>query len=253
MKKIMEKKEIGKGTHWNVSRITTDKGTVIHKESAKGGVDENIENYTLVNNCGLSTLKRYEKIDNQTIETEDLNQNPKNGYFVTPNTIRNSTTCADILMKLISGKDISKSESEECIEFDFPCLVKNLTDGNIDILRNKKIISSIAEAEVYKNKIEEITNLDFFLNNAKIDMQKASQANIELFSDAFFYRVKPIVYEIEYIIADFDCIIHHCDEISEEVLFNGNMEYLKTSLREFITYFVINKKHNEYFEIINKY
>jgi hypothetical protein len=259
MKKIILKEEIGNGSHWRVIKIVTDENgnekSIIHKKtiSSLDNVERNINNYLLISSCGLPTLNEYKQIDNETIETEDLNQDTQDGYFVSPNTIRCSPTCAHVLLKLIKRESISEFEMEECKDFDFQAKLKYKSESSFDELRNKLIVKSVAEHKVYNHKIKEISNLEAFMNNAQIDMKKASKSKIELFFDAFFFRVKLTTNKIEYVIADFDTIIQHKKHINEQNLFNGNMEYLKTALSEYITYFVVNEKHKEYNEIINKY
>ena len=167
--------------------------------------------------------------------------------------MRSCPSCADVFLKFIEGKQIEKFEAEKCKDFNFQDLLNNCSTENTDELKNKLIVQSIAESKVYESKVNEIANLETFISDAILDMEKAAEANIELFFDAFFFRVKSDTNEIEYKIADFDCIIFHNENENVENLKQGNKEYLKTALFEFIAYFVADDKKNDYTECVNSY
>lgn len=256
---IIKKEKIGNGSHWDVFKITKmENGKekfVLHKESRKGAycVDKNVDNHSIISSCGLPTLNKFKKISELIIEAEDLNENTNDGYFVSPNTIRSCPSCANVFLKFIEGKQIEEFEAEKCKDFNFQDLLNNSSIENTDELKNKLIVQSIAESKLYENKVNEIVNLETFISDAMLDMQKAAEANIELFFDAFFFRVKSDTNEIEYKIADFDCIIHHKTNENEEELIKGNKEYFKTALIEFIVYFVADDKKSDYTECVNSY
>lgn len=258
---IIKKEKIGNGSHWDVFRITKlengKEKSVLHKESRKGAchVDKNVDNHSIISSCGLPTLNKFRKINELTIEVEDLNQNPKDGYFVSPNTMRSCPSCATVFLKFLEDKEkqIEKFEAEQCKDFSFQDLLNNCSTENIDELKNKLIVQSIAESKLYESKVNEIANLETFISDAILDMRKAAEANIELFFDAFFFRVKSDTNEIEYKIADFDCIIYHKTNESVEDLRKANKEYFKTALIEYIVYFVADDKKNDYTECVNSY
>lgn len=256
---ITKKEKIGNGSHWDVFRITKIENgkekSVLHKESRKGAycVDKNIDNHSIISSCGLPTLNKFRKINELTIEVEDLNQNPKDGYFVSPNTMRSCPSCATVFLKFLEGKQIEKFEAQQCKDYNFQDLLNNCSTENTDELKNKLIVQSIAESKLYESKVNEIVNLETFISYAMIDMEKAAEKNIELFFDAFFFRVKSDTNEIEYKIADFDCIINHKINAFLEDLIKGNKEYLKTALIEFITYFVASHQNEKYMKIVNNY
>ena len=226
---------IGNGAHWNVKRVSVVENgvsrTVIHKYPKSGNIEKNIKNYLLILFAGLPTLSHFVKSlvrEVEVIESEDLNQDNCDGYFVSPNTVRNSPTYANILMDFLKSKMDVNSLNKYCYQDPvFSELLKNPTklEENIDMLKNTRILRG-AESDVYKMKIKEIANFKEFLIDTQSDMRKASKYRIELYFDAFFFRIRNSTNNIEYKIADFDCIIFHEDNDGmEEKLFAVNINY----------------------------
>ena len=249
---------IGEGAHWSVKRIlTNDNGqekSVVRKHGRN--VDANIATYDLVFKAGLPTLNRYVKVNDNEIEAEDLNADTSKGYFVSPNTIRNYPNCGDVFLKYINSESLTPLEREQCKEFDFSCISKmirtNEFDKIVDQMRKKKIAIG-AEGKVYNNKILCISNLKSFCSSSQKDLEKATSNKIELYSDAFFFRVNPLNYNIEYIIADFDCIqVLNTSTDCPTNLLEINQEEFKTALLEFICFFVVKERQKEYKELIKK-
>ena len=263
----MENKEdlIGEGSHWCVKRIFIiedgkEKTYVLKKSKNRSivNVEKNLKNYGLIYSSGLPTLSRFTRAKNETeiIEAEDLNPPDKcDGYFVSPNTVRGCPSYGSILMKFYSPNfDYETFQKTNDINSELKEYLKNPSKiiENIEI-RDKLIVKG-AEGKVYSKKIIEIKNLNDFLIEARDDMKKASEYNIELFFDAFFFRVKESISHIEYKIADFDCInINQEEQIDKKELYIGNLEYLTTSLLEYIEYFVVKEKKEEYFGIIKEF
>ena len=258
---------IGKGGHWVVERIfVNDNGqekSVVRKHSKQGKVDDNIVSFNLVSKAGLPTLNSYVKVNDQEIEAEDLNADTSKGYFVSPNTIRSCPNYGDLFWKFISSKDLSASEIDLCKEFDFDSICKMISEKGVENnevkeilkqLREKKIVIG-AEGEVYNNKIRCISNLESFWLSSKEDLKKASLNQIELYTDAFFFRVNPLKNEIEYTIADFDCIrdLSPFSSVCYSNLMNGNMDNFKTALLEYILFFVYNEKQEEYTKCVKDF
>lgn len=250
---------IGSGAHWVVERtLISDNGqekSVVRKHGRN--VDANIATYDLVLKAGLPTLKRYVKVDDNKIEAEDLNADTSKGYFVSPNTVRNCRSCADVFFKYINSKGLTSLESEQCKEFDFSRIFKmiqtNESDEIVHQLMKKKLVIG-AEGEVYNNKIQFIGNLESFCLSSKESLKKAESNKILLFSDAFFFRVNLLNNHIEYIIADFDCI--QCSYTSTECpanVLDENLKEFKTALLEFICFFVVEEKQEEYKALVNEF
>lgn len=247
----MIKELIGNGAHWIVYRITTiEKNlstSIVFKEPLKNqNPDKNITNYNLIFSSNLPTLSRFSKkyINSvEGIEAEDLNPINCDGYYVSPNTVRTSENFASLLLKYIQdSQEIIPDEYKEVIShyMKHPEKIANDRDKLIEI----KILKG-AEKYVYENKISSISNFNSFLIKAKTDMKKASDNRLELFTDAFFFRISETTKEIDYKIADFDCIIsHEKTNISQLDLLKGNMIYFETALIEFIEFFV-EKVHKE--------
>ncbi|MBW4971424.1 hypothetical protein KZY98_13230 [Croceibacter atlanticus] len=243
---------IGNGGHWAVSRITTtengiSKSIVFKKPLKNQKPDNNISNYRLIFSCNLPTLSKFSKTTIngiEGIEAEDLNPKNCDGFYVSPNTIRNSENCASIIIKYL--KNSKETLPGDCKEFNVSEYIKHpeKIEEDIDKLIEKRILKG-AEKYVYENKINTISNFNNFLIKSKADMKKASDNQIELFSDAFFFRVSQSTKGIEYKIADFDCIISHKkSKTSHQNLLNGNLSYFETALTEFIEFFV-EKNHKE--------
>lgn len=252
----MSEEIVGNGAHWEVYRITENhngqKKCVIRKRSINGEVDSNITTFKLVLQAGLPTLNRYVKVNDNEIEAEDLNADTSKGYFVSPNTIRNCQNCGNVFLKYINSKPLSSLEREQCKEFDFSCISEmkaNELDEIVDQMREKKLAIG-AEGEVYNNKIQCISNLEAFCLSSKGDLEKATSNKIALFPDAFFFRVNPLNNHIEYIIADFDCITSTDCPAN---LLEENQEVFKTALLEFICFFVVKEKREEYKALVNEF
>lgn len=246
----MSEEIVGNGANWNVYRITENhngqKKCWIRKRSINGKVDSNITTFNLVSQAGLPTLNWYVKVNDNEIEAEDLNADTSKGYFVSPNTIRNYPNCGDVFLKYINSESLTPLEREQCKEFDFSCISKmirtNEFDKIVDQMRKKKIAIG-AEGKVYNNKIQCISNLKSFCSSSQKDLEKATSNKIALFSDAFFFRVNLLNNDIEYIIADFDCIQGlNTSTDSPANLLELNQDEFKTALLEFI-YFLSLKKN----------
>ena len=247
---MMSEEIVGNGANWNVYRITENhngqKKCWIRKRSINGKVDSNITTFNLVSQAGLPTLNWYVKVNDNEIEAEDLNADTSKRYFVSPNTIRNYPNCGDVFLKYINSESLTPLEREQCKEFDFSCISKmirtNEFDKIVDQMRKKKIAIG-AEGKVYNNKIQCISNLKSFCSSSQKDLEKATSNKIALFSDAFFFRVNLLNNDIEYIIADFDCIQGlNTSTDSPANLLELNQDEFKTALLEFI-YFLSLKKN----------
>jgi len=252
---------IGGGAHWNVKRITLNgdkKNTLIQKFPKKGDserINKNIEKYKMVNSSGLPTLSFFQKKHingTEYIETEDLNPVIGDGYFVSPNTVSQAPSYASELLNLLEQNQDTPSH-EICLDkFDFNKYLSNpeLIEQDIDKLRNNRILIG-AEEKLYKKKIRKIRELKDFLRLSMAEMKLAAKHQLELYPDAFFFRVRNSTHEIEYKIADFDCIICHKDYTDiDNKLYNTNISYLITAMKEYIEYFVLETKKEEYYTII---
>lgn len=257
----MSEEVVGNGAHWTVSRITENhngqKKCSIRKRSIGGKVDSNITTFKLVSQAGLPTLEWYVKVNDNEIKAEDLNADTSKGYFVSPNTIRNCQNCGDVFLKYIESESLSSLEREQCKEFDFRCIAKMIQTNEsgevVDQMREKKIAIG-AEGEVYNNKIQCISNLKSFCDTSKKDLENTTSNKIALCSDAFFFRVNPLNNNIEYIIADFDCIQDlNTSTDSPANLLEVNLEEFKTALLEFIYFFVVKEKQEKYIALVNDF
>lgn len=257
----MSEEIVGNGANWNVYRITENhngqKKCWIRKRSINGKVDSNITTFNLVSQAGLPTLNWYVRVNDNEIEAEDLNADTSKGYFVSPNTIRNYPNCGDVFLKYINSESLTPLEREQCKEFDFSCISKmirtNEFDKIVDQMRKKKIAIG-AEGKVYNNKIQCISSLKSFCSSSQKDLEKATSNKIALFSDAFFFRVNLLNNDIEYIIADFDCIQGlNTSTDSPANLLELNQDEFKTALLEFIYFFIVKEKQEEYIALVNDF
>ena len=250
---------IGKGAHWSVERISiSDNGqekSVVRKHGRN--VDDNITTYNLVLKAGLPTLKRYVKVNDNEIEAEDLNADTSKGYFVSPNTIRGCQNCADVYLKYTKSERLTSLESEQCKEFDF-CRISEMTESKeVDEIFCKMRMKKIpigAEGEVYSNKIKCIRNIKSFCCRVRKDLENATSNKIALCSDAFFFRVNPLNDYIEYVIADFDCILHLNTSTDYPAdVFKKNQNEFQIALLEFILFFVVKEKQEEYIALLDDF
>ena len=123
----------------------------------------------------------------------------------------------------------------------------------VDQMRKKKIAIG-AEGEVYNSKIKFISNLEPFCCSVRKDLENATSNKIALYSDAFFFRVNPVSGYIEYVIADFDCIFNlntSMDYLPD--VFKENQREFKTALLEFIHFFVVEEKQEEYIALLDDF
>ncbi|MEA4975766.1 MAG: hypothetical protein VB046_08535 [Paludibacter sp.] len=244
----MKSEFIGSGAHWNVERIYFNENgilkTVIHKKAKslnRLDIDDNLAKYDLIARNELPTLSMFLFHNSEVsdfIIAEDLNPPQSDGLYVSPNTVRNASSYASLIVDYLNpNKELSIEKLEK---FN---LIKYLKDPKkLSNLNDEKILDG-AEKEIYTNKIETISNLKEFWANSMNDMINASKNRIEIFSDAFFFRVRKSNNEVEYKIADFDNIqSHHDSEMSMEDLINLNMSHFETSFGEFIEFFVVHQK-----------
>lgn len=257
MRDILNNK-IGNGGHWDVVRVIADESTqqsVIYKLPIRGSVDlinKNIDNYSLIYNCGLPTLSYYKRKTYNgapAIEAEDLNPADADGLFVSPNTMRGYPKGRDIIIGMLNGEMPTNEQYSKIEAIISKGNLTNLTDTQMTQL-DELIFAVGAEAILYENKITTVSNITLFLETVKQDILKASKNNIGLFSDAFFFKVNESNNNIEYKIADFDCITNHSSTVGCDVLNNGNWSYFTTALKEFIHFFVVKEKQTEYLAII---
>lgn len=255
---IIKEEKIGNGNHWNVFKVNLSENenvrSVIHKRSVHPhAAPRIIKIYELLSQSTMKTLAFLNLYDENTLETEDLNDNPDNGYFVTPNTVRSAPHCGSILMRIINKEKVTDQELELCKDFDLDLFINDLSKIDTDKMYKIKLINSKAERFVYDNKIFKIANFEEFVKEMLTDLMSAAKFNLALYVDAFFFRVNPVNNIMDYKIADFDGIwcIKDSDIILQE-LFVANKENFKIALSEFIIFFVAEPNQDHYFKIMNK-
>lgn len=258
MRKILKEEKIGKGNHWQVFKVIVSENdnvrNVIHKRSVHPRAALRIiKIYESLSQSAMKTLAFLDLYDENTLETEDLNANPDEGYFVTPNTIRSAPHCGSILINLISNENVTDKELELCKDFDLESLINDPSKIDHEKMYKIKLIDSIAERFVYDHKIEKIANFEEFIKEMLIDLMSAAKFNLSLFVDAFFFRVNPDTNMMDYKIADFDGIlcIKDSDTTTQE-LFAANKENFETALEEYIIYFVAEQNQDHYIKAMKK-
>lgn len=247
---------IGNGAHWNVYRAVNEDiamKKVVYKVPIYGicSIIKSLKVYKVISKFGLPTLLEFSKTTIEGVEciqAEDLNPKMCDGFYVSPNTVKNSESCASLFLNYLNFRDKSVFSVFDCSEFEIQkCLQQ---PERIELLRDKRILKG-AEKTIYENKICEISNFEDFLKRAKEDLKRASDNQIELFSDAFFFKVSNSNNTINYKIADFDCIVYRgADRINTLHLYNANKDYFKTSIDEYIEFFVEMNKRKYYRKII---
>lgn len=246
---------IGNGAHWNVYRAVNEENVIkelVYKvPNDNADIIKSLKVYKVISENGLLTLEEFSKTTIEGVEciqAEDLNPKRCDGLYVSPNTVRNSKSCASLFLDYLNSGDKSVFSVSDCSEFEIQeCLEQ---PESIELLRDKKILKG-AEKTVYENKNCEISNFEDFLNSVKEDLKRASDSQIELFSDAFFFKVSNSNNTINYKIADFDCIVYHENERENTMtLYNANKDYFETSINEYIEFFVEKNKREDYRKII---
>ncbi|PWN58130.1 hypothetical protein [Chryseobacterium viscerum] len=254
---IIKEEKIGNGNHWNVFKVTLSTNNkvrnVIHKRSIHPRAAPRIVKiYESLSQSTMKTLSFLDLYDENTLETENLNSNPDDGYFVSPNTVRSSPHCGSILMKVINKEDVTDQELEFCKDFEFDTLVADSSRINNDKMREKKLIHSEAERFVYDSKINEIANFEEFTKGMLDDLMSASKSKLSLYVDAFFFRVNPVTNILDYKIADFDGIICIIDsDTTVQELFAANKDNFETALHEFIIFFVAEQNQDHYLKMLS--
>jgi len=257
MRKITKEEKIGNGNHWNVFRVTVSENeevrNVVHKKSVHPRAAERIVKiYELLSKTTMKTLAFLKLYDENTLETEDLNANPNDGYFVTPNTVRSAPHCGSISIKIINKENVTDEELELCKDFDLKSLINDPSKIDQDKMYKIKLIGSIAERFVYDRKIEKIENFEEFVKEMLNDLMSAAKFNLALFVDAFFFRVNTVTGMMDYKIADFDgirCITDSDTTVQE--LFAANKENFEIALHEFIIFFVAEPNQDHYLQILS--
>lgn len=103
------------------------------------------------------------------------------------------------------------------------------------------------ERKFADRKFKEVTNIVDFANRHINTLKQVSVAHIYLEYDCYFYKVKNAeITDIDYIIADWDNIY----EYNEPNLFEKNKEEFKTSLGQFLMWYVVEDKAKEYEKVI---
>lgn len=257
MKKIINEEQIGNGNHWNVFKVTLSDNqkvtSVIHKRSVQPHAAPGIIRiYERLSRSKMKTLAFLNLYDENTLETEDLNANPDDGYFVTPNTVRSAPHCGSILIKIIDNETVTNEELELCKDFDLKDLIDDPSKIDQDNMQKIKLINSVAERFVYENKIDKIENFEQFVSEMLSDLMSAAKYNLSLFVDAFFFRVNPVTHMMDYKIADFDGIIHlKGSKITLQELFDANKENFEIAIQEFIIFFVAEENQDHYIKMLS--
>ncbi len=122
------------------------------------------------------------------------------------------------------------------------------------ILVNKEErVSSLAEDFRYKNKIEELTNFEDFINNVKSDLKLATKQGILIEFDSYFFgtQKKSTITNIGYKIVDLDHIFINTSK-QEAELFTLNLAEFLRAINGFLQYFVAEKNRSKYLEYLDE-
>ncbi|MCD9855782.1 hypothetical protein LUD75_13745 [Epilithonimonas sp. JDS] len=203
MRKIIKEERIGNGNHWHVFKVLVSENEevreVIHKRSADpSAAPKIIEIYKSLSQSAMETLAFLDLYDKSTLETEDLNANPDEGYFVSPNTVRSAPHCGSISMRMINKENVTYRVLELCKDFDLASLIEDPSKIDREKMYKIKLIDSIAEQFVYDHEIEKIENFEDFVKEMLNNLMSAAKANLALFVDAFFFKVNPVTNMMDY-------------------------------------------------------
>jgi len=222
---------IGGGENWEVYRcepINRISETIIMRiPKLDFGNSNNSfhDNYKRIKNLGLPTLKFLE-IDQyrgkNVIITEDLNRQG-NIIFVSPNSVVPKMPA--LLRKLSSDMGFNQESRKH----------------------------SIAEVYRYKNKIDEIIDIEKFLKEVQDDLIRASKLKLIIDFDCYFFGTSRNKNKttIKYLLADLDNIREAADENS--YLIKQNISEFRKAFNSFLEYFVKdNENRRKYFEAVKE-
>lgn len=200
--------------NWEIYRII-DKGTseayIVRFPIMNFGINSYLNNYRTVKNTGLPTLNLVEKFQfgrKIGIRTEDLNY-MQDKIYVTHNSLY--------------------SDSRK--------IVAMLSQHIIKIDLNKK--SPEYEEFRYRNKLAVITNFEEFVFKTKKDLMHASQQDVLIEFDSYFFGTQKLseISSIDYKIVDLDNIYTATGKKSNE-LYDENVLEFERAICGFIRYFV---------------
>lgn len=185
-----------------------------------------INNYQIIKNIGLPTLKTVEEFDfknRKGIKTEDLNYQ-KEFIYITHNSLY--------------------SDSKKVVD-------TLLSQNFIKIDKNKK--SPEYEEFRYRNKLKEITNFEKFIIAVKNDLSIATEKDILIEFDSYFFgtRKDADVSCLNYKIVDLDNIYTNTGKTTQELLVDNISEF-KRAIKGFIKYFVNVNNQSEYEKYLDK-
>jgi len=245
---------IGNGAHWEVYQIIYPDGNVpkstVHKiPFSKHSIDANLKIYRAISEATLPTLTKFNRVDKDGksyIVAEDLNPPGCDGYFVSPNTVRNARCEAMELIDIMYDPAKINGKNQHLAKL----LGTDISEEQMEGLRRNRFLHG-AEKYLYENKVKKIVGLPDFFDMSSNEMRKAAESGIELFADAFFFCVNTSDHTITFRIADFDCIILDQDAgLCREILYEANLNWFKESLAEYLEYFIDENERLTYLEMI---
>lgn len=219
---------IGQGANWEIYRINEQSNTVIiraPKFDLGTKITDYLNNFNIVKSTGLPVLSRVERsyYDNvEVVLTEDLNNN-QDRIYVSPNSVIT---------------DAQKQVNEiRRLQFDH---IENIGDS--------------PDAEKYRleNKLDQITDFDLFLDAAKNDMWKASQLDVFIAYDCYFFGSERHTAhsDIDYKIVDLDDVVTKTKRTTQQ-LYEINIIEFKQAAAHFIDCFVNDgQQKNAYLEAV---
>lgn len=226
---ILDKEHfIGQGANWEIYRINEQSNTVIirvPKFNFGNKINDYLNNYNIVKSTGLPALSRVERTYYDNVEvvlTEDLNNN-QNRIYVSPNSVITDTQ-----------KQLNEIQR---LQFDH---IKDIGDS--------------PDAEKYRleHKLDQITDFDLFLDTAKNDIWKASQLDVFVAYDCYFFgsEMHAVHSAIDYKIVDFDDIETNTKRKTNK-LYEINITEFKQAATHFIDCFVNDgQQKNAYLEAV---
>lgn len=183
-----------------------------------------VNNFKTINKIGLSTLRIVEEFNyegKQGIRTEDLNYR-KEYIYVTYNSLySDEQKMIDSLNQYIKTDENKKSPEYE--EFR------------------------------YRNKLKEITNFEEFIKAVKNDLLLATEKDILIDFDSYFFGTKKSsdISNIDYKIVDLDNIYTNTGKTQKELL-SDNISEFKRAIVGFVKYFVILDNQHIYEQHLEK-
>lgn len=173
-----------------------------------------------------------------------------NGDYIKVYTFNPQYSCNKVIENYNIVKQIGLNTlgfCQLCIFDGTPALsIENVCLTNDYVAPNSTDVSCKKEQYYQKRAVGSIRNLRQFITDFKAKLRIISENNISLYYDCYFFKISENPYDIDYKIADFDCVEINDDFHSVTELYDLNVTNFKQAILQFIdTYYKDNAYYHE--------